>query len=64
MSDFDVIGEGEQAEPKTAKDWIETMAIVGSIFLLVITFPISVFYCLIVIAEYERAVVFRMGRLK
>lgn len=31
--------------------------------LLLVTFPISVFFCLKVIKDYERAVIFRLGRL-
>ncbi|KAL4120413.1 hypothetical protein QTP88_013110 [Uroleucon formosanum] len=31
--------------------------------LVVITFPISLFYCFKVVQEYERAVIFRLGRL-
>merc|ERR1711872_1083167 len=35
-----------------------------SIILLVCTFPISMFFCIRVIQEYERAVIFRLGRVK
>jgi len=35
-----------------------------SIFLIVITFPISLFMCIKVVQEYERAVIFRLGRIK
>lgn len=34
-----------------------------SMVLVVITFPISLFVCLKIVAEYERAVIFRLGRL-
>nr|CDS32742.1 mechanosensory protein 2 [Hymenolepis microstoma] len=34
-----------------------------SYFLILITFPISIFFCIRVIAEYERAVLFRLGRI-
>lgn len=34
-----------------------------SMILVVITFPISLFVCLKIVAEYERAVIFRLGRL-
>uniref|UniRef100_A0A5S6R2E0 PHB domain-containing protein n=1 Tax=Trichuris muris TaxID=70415 RepID=A0A5S6R2E0_TRIMR len=37
--------------------------IVLSWFLLIATFPISLFFCLTVVKEYERAVIFRLGRL-
>ena len=31
--------------------------------LVVVTFPLSVFFCVKVVQEYERAVIFRLGRL-
>lgn len=31
---------------------------------LVLTFPIAVFFCFRIVSEYERAVVFRMGRIR
>ena len=34
-----------------------------SLFLIIITFPISIFFCLKIVNEYERAVIFRLGRL-
>jgi len=35
-----------------------------SIFLLIITFPISIWGCIKMVQEYERAVIFRLGRIK
>jgi len=35
-----------------------------SIILVICTFPISMFFCIRVIQEYERAVIFRLGRVK
>ncbi|CAO1319797.1 unnamed protein product [Diamesa serratosioi] len=43
---------------------IEVLATVGSIILMILTFPISIFICFKVVQEYERAVIFRMGRLR
>lgn len=34
-----------------------------SMILVIITFPFSLFVCLKIVAEYERAVIFRLGRL-
>ncbi|KAL5112398.1 Mechanosensory protein 2 [Taenia crassiceps] len=34
-----------------------------SYFVIMLTFPISIFFCIKVIAEYERAVLFRLGRI-
>lgn len=43
---------------------VEMLALVFSIIIMVLTFPISVFICFKVVSEYERAVIFRMGRLR
>ncbi|XP_066418794.1 stomatin [Molothrus aeneus] len=40
--------------------WILVMT---SIFFTVITFPISVWMCIKIIKEYERAIIFRLGRI-
>ncbi|XP_971747.1 stomatin [Tribolium castaneum] len=43
---------------------IECTATASSFVLFVITFPISIFACLKIVQEYERAVIFRLGRLR
>lgn len=43
---------------------IEIAAVIGSIILILITFPIAPFICVKVVQEYERAVIFRLGKLK
>ncbi|XP_017482891.1 PREDICTED: band 7 protein AGAP004871-like [Rhagoletis zephyria] len=43
---------------------VEIIATAISIIVMVLTFPISVFVCFKVVSEYERAVIFRMGRLR
>jgi erythrocyte band 7 integral membrane protein len=43
---------------------IEILATVASVIIMVLTFPISIFICFKVVQEYERAVIFRMGRLR
>merc|ERR1719323_192222 len=35
-----------------------------SIILIILTFPISIFFCIRIVQEYERAVIFRLGRIK
>ncbi|XP_075226721.1 band 7 protein AGAP004871-like isoform X2 [Lycorma delicatula] len=51
------------AEPERMS-FIEIVATVGSIILLVVTFPISIFMSFKVVQEYERAVIFRLGRVR
>ncbi|KAF2885283.1 hypothetical protein ILUMI_20906 [Ignelater luminosus] len=43
---------------------IEFTATASSILLLILTFPFSLFWCFKVVQEYERAVIFRLGRLR
>ncbi|XKL68233.1 hypothetical protein PGB90_003724 [Kerria lacca] len=45
-------------------DFIEIITTIASVILLIVTFPISIFYCFKVVQEYERAVIFRLGRLR
>ncbi|XP_060654447.1 band 7 protein AGAP004871 [Drosophila nasuta] len=42
----------------------ETIFIAISYILVIVFFPISVFMCLVVLQEYQRAVVLRLGRLR
>lgn len=44
--------------------FIEFMAMIMSVILMVVTMPFSLFICFKVVAEFERAVIFRMGRLR
>ncbi|XP_004529812.1 erythrocyte band 7 integral membrane protein [Ceratitis capitata] len=43
---------------------IETVAFVSSFIMFLVFFPISIFSCLVVMLEFQRAVVFRLGRLR
>ncbi|XP_060534274.1 band 7 protein AAEL010189-like isoform X2 [Cylas formicarius] len=43
---------------------VEFVATLGSVILLIITMPFSLFWCFKVVQEYERAVIFRLGRLR
>ncbi|VDM19192.1 unnamed protein product [Hydatigera taeniaeformis] len=44
-------------------DWFTSLLTVLSMIIVVMTFPFSMIFCLKIVAEYERAVVLRMGRL-
>ncbi|GLV38455.1 uncharacterized protein CBL_12994 [Carabus blaptoides fortunei] len=52
-----------KSEP-TMGGCVELVATIGSIILLVVTMPFSLFFCFKVVQEYERAVIFRLGRLR
>ncbi|XP_015603721.1 band 7 protein AGAP004871 isoform X3 [Cephus cinctus] len=56
------VGDGSQIDAMTR--FIEVLAILGSFLLLLITLPFSLCFAFKVVQEYERAVVFRMGRLR
>ncbi|XP_067648022.1 band 7 protein AGAP004871-like [Eurosta solidaginis] len=43
---------------------VEIIATLLSIIIMILTFPISIFVCFKVVSEYERSVIFRMGRLR
>ncbi|XP_025830902.1 erythrocyte band 7 integral membrane protein-like isoform X1 [Agrilus planipennis] len=43
---------------------VEFVATAGSLILLILTLPFSLFWCFKVVQEYERAVIFRLGRLR
>lgn len=43
---------------------IEMISVTGSFILAIICFPISLFICFKIVAEYERAIIFRMGRTR
>ncbi|XP_032888236.1 erythrocyte band 7 integral membrane protein-like [Amblyraja radiata] len=43
--------------------WCAWMLIIGSVMLILATFPISIWFCLKTVQEYERAVIFRLGKL-
>uniref|UniRef100_A0A336K6L8 CSON013827 protein n=1 Tax=Culicoides sonorensis TaxID=179676 RepID=A0A336K6L8_CULSO len=45
-------------------DCIQILATVASIVLMILTFPIAIFMVFKVVQEYERSVIFRMGRLR
>ena len=34
-----------------------------SVLFIILTFPITIFFCIRIVQEYERAVIFRLGRL-
>ncbi|GBP84957.1 Band 7 protein AGAP004871 [Eumeta japonica] len=43
---------------------VERFATIFSMMLVIITFPFSLFECFKVVQEFERAVIFRLGRLR
>lgn len=43
---------------------IESIVIILSIILCILTFPIALCVCFKVVSEYERAVIFRLGRIR
>lgn len=49
--------------PDDKLDWFTNLLTVLSMIIVVVTFPFSMIFCLKIVAEYERAVILRMGRL-
>ncbi|KAI1298120.1 Mechanosensory protein 2 [Halotydeus destructor] len=56
-----VIGQGGATDD--TNNLVAVMLTVLSYILVAVTFPVSVFLCVKVVQEYERAVIFRLGRL-
>ncbi|XP_037934862.1 stomatin-like [Teleopsis dalmanni] len=56
--------QGFPTSENDGKSVIEILATAVSILLMILTFPISIFICFKIVTEYERAVIFRMGRLR
>lgn len=54
----------EESTVAATTRFVEILAIIGSFLLVLVTFPFSLCFTFKVVQEYERAVVFRMGRLK
>merc|ERR1711953_1344998 len=44
--------------------WVSTLIFVISMILIICTFPFSLCVCIKMVQEYERAVIFRLGRIK
>ncbi|XP_063812409.1 stomatin-like [Pseudophryne corroboree] len=66
----------DQAKPETSKDDPEALPgkenidcfgvviIIFSFLIVLVTFPISIWFCIKIVQEYERAVIFRLGRVR
>lgn len=54
---------GQESANTGGQDFCGYLLTAASILLIVCTFPLSMFYCIKVVQEYERAVIFRLGRL-
>lgn len=56
---------GIRADEGSAAGGVCEMVLLSfSVILIVLTFPISIFFCIRIVQEYERAVIFRLGRIK
>jgi len=54
----------ERSRTEDDSDTWEGILKVFSIILVAVTFPISIWFCLKTVQEYERAIIFRLGRVK
>jgi len=54
----------EEGEGDTAGSFCAGVLTFISVLLIIVTFPISIFLCIKIVQEYERAVIFRLGRVK
>ena len=62
------VEEFELAKPKEkascGTSCLQKFLVAVTIILVICTFPFSLVYCVKIVREYERAVLFRLGRLK
>merc|ERR1719187_3078661 len=56
--------EGKEVADEESGGCINVFLLVLSFLLIICTFPLSLFLCVKVVQEYERAVIFRLGRVK
>ncbi|XP_044883516.1 podocin isoform X2 [Mauremys mutica] len=52
--------EGMTSPSRGICEWLLTIL---SLLFIILTFPVSVWFCMKIVREYERAIVFRLGRL-
>ena len=64
ISSVDVIKPEEKSSTSCGNSCLKTFLTVIAVILVICTFPLSLFYCVKIVREYERAVLFRLGRLK
>ncbi|PAA90643.1 hypothetical protein BOX15_Mlig008271g1 [Macrostomum lignano] len=55
--------EFEEDEPEPGVGFCGGILIFFSVILIICSFPISIFMCIKIVTEYERAVIFRLGRI-
>ncbi|XP_062515315.1 band 7 protein AGAP004871-like isoform X2 [Corticium candelabrum] len=58
------VGAGDDQEEGFCSGCCSVLLVILSTILIAITFPFSLFVCFKVVAEYERAVIFRLGRIR
>jgi len=59
----EIVTMNDPNEPEEAElDCCSILLMTFSIILIVLTFPISIFFCIRIVPEYERAIIFRLGR--
>jgi len=57
--------EGEAEDPSGDSGGVFTALLTAfSVLLIILTFPLSIWFCIRMVQEYQRAVIFRLGRVK
>ncbi|XP_076347641.1 band 7 protein AGAP004871-like isoform X3 [Tachypleus tridentatus] len=62
-SSMDEQAIGRTPEVPSERGLCETLLTFLCVALVIVTFPLSLFFCIRVVQEYERTVIFRLGRL-
>jgi len=63
-SSKEVRGQTDEADDGSCGSFCGMFLTVVSVLLILVTFPISIWFCFRMVQEYQRAVIFRLGRVK
>ena len=58
------MSRSEDSEEGCASSCLGTFMLILSVLIIICTFPLSLIFCIRIVQEYERAVIFRLGRLR
>jgi len=59
-----VEGQATESDDEGCGGFFSTILTVLSVLLIFVTFPVSIWFCFKMVQEYQRAVIFRLGRVK
>merc|ERR1712025_1477940 len=64
MENNQTVKNGGSDDESAAGGFCAVILTIFSVLFIILTFPITIFFCIRIVQEYERAVIFRLGRIK